>query len=141
MASTTELPRTSTCPVFPLKNSVAFPSMILPITAGRPASIAAIEAALATEDKQIAVFTQRDSSIDEPAAEDLYAIGTLCVIKHMHRREQVIQLMVQGIRRIERIAVERTSPYRKFRIRVLPEPDETGPQVEALHRTMLDLAA
>lgn len=141
MTSKTKLPDTSTYPSFPLKNSVAFPNMILPITASRPISIASIEAALATEDKQIAVFTQRDSSIDEPAAEDLYAIGTLCVIKHMHRHEQVIQLMVQGVHRIERIAVEQTSPYPLFRTRILPKLDETGPQVEALHRTMLDLAA
>jgi ATP-dependent Lon protease len=141
MASKTELSDTPTYPVFPLKNSVAFPNMILPITAGRPASMASFEAALATEDKQIAVFTQRDSSIEEPAAEDLYAIGTQCIIKHMHRHEQVIHLMVQGIRRIERIAVEQTSPYPLFQVRILPELDETGPQVEALHRTMLDLAA
>jgi ATP-dependent Lon protease len=141
MDSTTESTDTATYPVFPLKNSVAFPNMILPIAAGRAASIASIEAALATEDKQIAVFTQRDSSIDEPAPEDLYDIGTLCVIKHMHRQEQVIQIMVQGIRRIERVAVEQTSPHRVFRVRVLPELDETGPQVEALHRTMLDLTA
>jgi len=140
MATTTESPDTTILPVFPLKNGVAFPNMMLPITAGRPVSMAAIEAALATEDKQIAVFTQRDSSIEEPAAEDLYAIGTQCVIKHMHRHERVIQLMVQGIRRIERVAVEQASPYPLFQVRMLPEPEDTGPKVEALHRTMLDLA-
>ena len=141
MISTKKISATLAYPVFPLKNGVAFPSMMLPITAGRQVSMASIEAALATEDKQIAVFTQRDSSIEEPLAEDLYAIGTQCIIKHMHRHEQVIQLMVQGIRRIERIAVEQTSPYPLFRVKILPELDETGPQVEALHRTMLDLAA
>ncbi|MCG6967767.1 MAG: LON peptidase substrate-binding domain-containing protein [Chromatiaceae bacterium] len=128
-------------PVFPLKNGVAFPNMMLPITAGRPGSLAAVEAALATEDKQIAVFSQRDASIEEPATEDLYAVGTLCVIRRMQRREGVIQIMLQGRRRIERAEVVQTSPFPLFQVGYLPEPMDAGPEVEALQRTMLDLAA
>jgi len=132
---------TVTLPVFPLKNSVSFPNMMLPITAGRPASIAAVEAALATEDKQIAIFTQRDATIEEPVAKDLYPVGTLCVIKRMQRREGLIQVMIQGSRRIEQVEVVQTSPFPQFQVRYLPEPEDSGPEVEALHRTMLDLAA
>jgi ATP-dependent Lon protease len=141
MDLSTDTPVTITAPVFPLKNSVPFPNMMLPVTAGRPASIAAVEAALATEDKQIAVFTQRDASIEEPSADDLYSIGTLCVIKRMQRYGKVIQLMIQGNRRIERIAAIHSSPYPKVQFRILPELVDTSAEVEALHRTMLDLAA
>lgn len=140
MNATTENPATIAYPVFPLKNGVAFPNMMLPITAGRSLSLAAIEAGLATEDKQIAVFTQRDASIDEPGADDLYSIGTLCVIKHMQRHERVIQLMVQGIRRIKRARIQQSLPYPIYQVNFLPELDDSGPQVEALHRTMLELA-
>jgi ATP-dependent Lon protease len=128
-------------PVFPLKNGVAFPNMMLPITAGRPASLAAVEAALATEDKQIAIFAQRDPSVEEPAKEDLFPVGTLCVIRRMQRREGAIQVMLQGSRRIEPVEVVQASPFPLFRVRYLSEPEDTGPEVEALHRTMLELAA
>ena len=130
-----------TVPVFPLKNGVAFPNIMLPITAGRPASQAAVEAALATEDKQIAVFTQRNTEVDEPGTGDFYSVGTLCVIRHMKRHEGAIHLMLQGSRRIERVEVVQTSPYPQFRVKYLTQPTDTGTEVEAMHRTMLDLAA
>jgi len=128
-------------PVFPLKNSVAFPHMVLPVTAGRVKSIAAVEAALATEDKRIAVFTQRDDAIEAPGADDLYPVGTLCVIKRMQRTQGVINLVLQAGRRIERQALLRESPYLECRSGYLAEPDDGGSEIEALHRTMLDQAA
>jgi len=139
--TTSALTFPATFPVFPLKNSVAFPNMMVPITAGRAPSLAAVEAALATEDKQIAVFSQRDSLVDEPGPEDLYPIGTLCIIKRMQRREGVIQVMLQGNRRIQRVEATQTSPYLRFKAGNLPDLDDSGSEVEAMHRTMLDLAA
>jgi ATP-dependent Lon protease len=128
-------------PAIPLTNIVAFPNIILPITVGRPASVAAAEAALATEDKQIAVFTQRDPTVEEPDSTGLYPIGTLCVIRRMQKQEGLIHLMAQGSRRIERVEVVQETPFRQFRVSELPELSDTGPEVEALHRTLLDLAA
>lgn len=131
-----------TLPVLPLKNSVTLPNMILPITVGKPRGVAAVEAALATEDKQIAVFTQRDAAPDPPKPGNLYQIGTLCIIKRMQRGgEGTIQLMLQGNRRIERLEAIQESPFPRFKVRLLPELEDTGSDVEALHRTMLDLAA
>lgn len=141
MNAVTEQTDLYTLPVFPLKNSVVFPSMMLPITVSRPASLAAIEAALTTEDKQIAVFSQRDTAVEEPAIDDLYPVGTLCVIRRMQRSEKAIQVMLQGNRRVERVAVEQTSPFLRYQVRYLTEPEDSGSEVEALHRTMLDLAA
>ena len=141
MSSVTDT-ETITLPVLPLKNSITLPNMILPITVGRPRSVAAVEAALATEDKQIAVFTQRDASLETPRPGDLYPIGTLCIIKRMQRSgEGTIQLMLQGNRRIERVEVTQDDPFPQFNVKLLPELQDTSSEVEALHRTMLDLAA
>jgi ATP-dependent Lon protease len=127
-------------PVFPIKNSVAFPHLVLPVTAGRARSIAAVEAALATEDKRIAVFTQRDAAVEEPGEDDLYPIGTLCIIKRMQRPQGTIHLLLQPVRRITREALLRTEPHLECRAAYLPELEDSDSEVEALHRTMLDQA-
>ncbi len=128
-------------PVFPLKNSVIFPHMVMPVTAGRARSVAAVEAALATEDKRIAVFTQRDATVEEPGADDLYPVGTLCVIKRMQRSQGTINLVLQAGRRIERELLTSESPFLECQSAYLAEPGDTGSELEALHRTMLDQAA
>ena len=63
-------------PVLPIKNTVLFPGLFLPLSVGRAASRAAIEAALATEDKQIVVVAQRDADRDALALADVYPVGT-----------------------------------------------------------------
>src|SRR4029077_148019 len=90
-----------TLPVLPLKSAVLFPYLLMPLSAGRPGSIAAVEAALATESKEILVFTQRDPEIDSPTQDDLYAIGTKAVIRKMNRSsEGHLELMVMGVERV-----------------------------------------
>ena len=69
-----------TLPVLPLKNTVLFPNLVMPLSVGRSASIAAVEAAMATESKEIVILSQRDSSIEEPDADQLYSVGTVAVI-------------------------------------------------------------
>ena len=55
-----------TLPLLPLKNSVLFPGLLMPLSVGRPGSLAAVESALKTEEKEIVVVTQRDLSADVP---------------------------------------------------------------------------
>ena len=74
-----------TLPVLPLKSAVLFPYLMMPLSAGRARSIAAVEAALATESKEIAVFTQRDPDLDSPSQTDLYGIGTKAVVRKVNR--------------------------------------------------------
>ena len=86
-----------TLPVLPIKNSVLFPGLLMPLTAGRPSSIAAIDAALASEDKELLIITQRDSAVESPTASDLYTIGTKAVVKRMMRRQDgAVNLIVFG---------------------------------------------
>ena len=73
------------CRVLPLKNTVLFPYLFLPLSAGRPISLAAAEAALAGEDKTFLAVAQRNPQVEVPAADDLYTVGTRAVIKKMAR--------------------------------------------------------
>jgi ATP-dependent Lon protease len=87
-------------PLLPLKNSVLFPSVWMPLTVGRPASVAAIEAVLAREDKELVAVAQRDAAVDTPGPRDFFSIGTKAVIKRMARRpDGTMELMVQGVER------------------------------------------
>ena len=72
-------------PVLPLKGTVLFPYLFLPMSAGRPISLAAAEAGIASEDKTFLAVAQRDPQVEEPRADDLYNIGTRAVIKKMAR--------------------------------------------------------
>jgi ATP-dependent Lon protease len=129
-------------PVLPIKNSVLFPGLLMPLTAGRPSSVAAIDAALASEDKELLVITQRDASIESPSANDLYTIGTKAVVKRMMRRQDgAVNLIVQGVERVVLIKVEQTEPYHRARVRLAPIPEETNTEIEAMRRAIVELAA
>src|ERR1700680_3946918 len=69
-----------TLPLLPLKNSVLFPGLLMPLLVGRASSMAAVEKALQTEEKEIVVVTQRDLSVDVPKAADLFTIANLATI-------------------------------------------------------------
>jgi ATP-dependent Lon protease len=129
-------------PVLPIKNSVLFPGLLMPLTAGRPPSIAAIDAALASEDKELLIITQRDSSIESPTVSDLYTIGTKAVVKRMMRRQDgAVNLIVQGVERVVLIKIEQTEPYLVARVRLAPIPEETNTEIEAMRRAILELSA
>jgi ATP-dependent Lon protease len=130
-----------TLPVLALKNTVVFPSMFLPLSAGRAGSVAAVEVALATEDKAVVLVAQRDAAVEQPGADDLYGIGTRAVIKKMVRGEHGLEMLVQGVDRVALVKVEQTAPYLKARVRVLPPPEDGGTEVEALHRANLDVVS
>jgi ATP-dependent Lon protease len=129
-----------TLPVLPLKNIVLFPYLFAPLAVGRPASVAAVEAALATEEKTFVVVAQRNTETDQPAPEDLYTIGTRAVVKKMARSQQGVELLVQGVERVIILKVEQTEPYLKARVQAMPLPTDTSTQIEALHRAVLELA-
>jgi ATP-dependent Lon protease len=128
-------------PLLPLKNTVLFPGMLMPLAAGRPASIAAVDAALAIEDKELFVLTQRDATIEAPTTDDFFSIGTKAVIKRMARLpDGGVQLIVQGVERAVLIRLEQTEPFLRARVRLSPVPQEDGAEVEALRRALLELA-
>jgi ATP-dependent Lon protease len=128
-------------PVLPVKGTVLFPYLFLPLSAGRPISLAAAEAAVAGEDKTFLAVAQRDPQIEVPTADDLYTVGTRAVIKKMARSATGIELLVQGVERMSLVRLEQTEPYLRARVRPLPLPIDQGPEIEALRRAVLDLTA
>ena len=130
-----------TLPVLPIKHAVLFPSMLMPLNVGRPSSIAAIEAALASEGKEIVVVAQRDAAVDNPSLTDLYSIGTKAVIKKMARRtDGLLEVVLLGVERVVLLKLEQHGVYQKARIKPLPLPQEKSTEIEALRREVGELA-
>ncbi len=129
-------------PLLPLKNSVLFPHLLMPLAVGRAPSRAAVEAALGTEEKEIIVVAQRDPNKEAPTeVADLYSVGTKAVIKRMSRpSDQQMDLIVLGVERIRIIGLEQTEPFLRVRAENHPLPDERTAEVEALHRAVVELA-
>jgi ATP-dependent Lon protease len=127
-------------PILPLKNTVLFPQLFIPLSVGRPQSVAAVEAAMATEAKTFIAVAQRDASVEQPGLEDLYTVGTQAVVKRAGRGENGLEIIVQGLERVAILKVEQTEPYLKASVRPLPWPEDTGTEVEALQGAVLELA-
>jgi ATP-dependent Lon protease len=128
-------------PLLPLKNSALFPGLLMPLSVGRPASVAAVEAALASEEKEIIVVGQRDTNSEKPGAADLYTVGTRASIRRANRqRAEQIDIMVLGIERVVLVKVEENG-YLKARVSNLPLPDDSSREIEALALSLIDLGS
>jgi len=130
-----------TLPVLPLKNTVLFPYLVMPLVVGRASSLAAVEAALATEDKQIVLFAQKDSALEAPTQNDLYVVGTKATIRKVNRSEDNVELLVVGTERVVLIKMEANEPYFRARVHTLPLPEDKGPEIEALHGALTEIGA
>lgn len=131
-----------TLPVLPVKRSVLFPGVMMPLTIGRERSVAAVEAAMKTEDKTILIVAQRDADTENPTVDDLYAIGTKAVLKSIGRTaEGTLHALVQGVERLVLLRSEQTDPFLAVRARQVPSPSDSGPEVDALRRAVVDLVA
>ncbi len=129
----------STLPVLPVKRAVLFPGIMMPLTIGRDRSVAAVEAAMKTEDKTIVVVAQRDAEKEEPGLEDLYSIGTKAVLKQVGRTsEGRLHALVQGVERVVLLKVEHHDPHLTVRARQLPAPTDSGPEILALRRAIVE---
>jgi ATP-dependent Lon protease len=127
-------------PVLPLKNAVLFPYLLMPLSAGRPGSVAAVEAALATESKEVLIFTQRDGDVDSPLQGDLYPIGTKAVIRKMSRADGHLELLVLGMERVALSKLDTSEPFLKARVTPLPLPEDKSSEIEALQGALIELA-
>ncbi len=128
-------------PLLPIKNSVLFPQLFMPLNVGRTASIAALETSLKREDKEILIFTQKDPGTEAPGQEDLYAVGCRAVIKKTARiHPDHVEVLVQGIERAVLIKLEQTEPFLKARAHSLAVPQGSGPEIEALQGSIMEMA-
>ncbi len=125
-----------TLPVLPLREVVLFPGVTAPIGAGRPGTLRAIEAALATPDKLVFAVSQRQNT-ETVEAESLYTIGTIARIGQLQRGLAGMQLLLHGERRGIAIHYSETEGYLQAVVREAEEmqplnPDD--PAFVALHR-------
>ena len=128
-------------PLLPIKNAVLFPHMLLPLSIGRPSSVAAVERAMAGEEKYIVIAAQRDASVDDPRQQDLFTVGTKGVIKKLGRRpDGVIELVVLGLERVTIVKLEEMRGAMQARVQTLPAPSDSGDEVEALRLAVLEIA-
>jgi ATP-dependent Lon protease len=116
----------------PIRDVVIFPFTKVAFKIGRPGSVRALEEALAT-DRTIFLATQHDASIDEPAPEQIYAVGTVARILQAQRQENgQTKVVVEGRERATTIRVENNGGAFTATVRRAPTAPETGPKVDAL---------
>jgi len=115
-------------PICPVRGAVIYPTMVMPIDAGRPISIRAIEAAVAG-DRFILIVSQKDKDKEEPELSDLYSVGTACTILRMRKNaDGSVQILVQALSRARIVSGEPAEGYLAAHIELVQE--EPGPELE-----------
>ena len=108
-------------PILPLRNTVLFPGVVIPITVGRDKSIQAVKAAY-NKDKLIGVVSQKDGNIEDPTPGDLCSIGTVAkIIKMIKMQDGGTTIIIQGKKRFELLEMKEEDPFFKASIKVLVE--------------------
>jgi ATP-dependent Lon protease len=110
-------------PLLPLRNTVLFPGVVIPITVGRDKSIKAVNDAYKT-DKLVGVVSQKDSLVEEPTVNDLVEIGTIAkIIKLIKMPDGGTTVIIQGKKRFKIDEITTDDPYFKAKITVLKEEE------------------
>jgi ATP-dependent Lon protease len=129
-------------PILPLRNTVLFPGVVIPITVGRDKSIKAVSDAYKA-DKLIGVVAQKDSNIEEPTVSDLENVGTVAkLVKMIKMPDGGTTVIIQGRKRFKIEEITSEDPYFKARIKILEEDKvKNEPDFDALVGSIKDLAA
>src|SRR6478735_7927410 len=125
-------------PILPLRDTVLFPNSFMPLAVARESSVRLIDDAIANG-KLIAVFTQRDASVEEPGQADLYPVGTATHIHKMFKLpDGSLRLIVQGLQRLRLDQVIDTQPYLRARVTAATEDtnDADRLEIDALARNI-----
>ena len=136
--STSVLPSERTAlPLLPLRDVVVFPHMVIPLFVGRPKSIKALETAMESG-KSIMLVAQKNAAKDEPAAEDIYAIGCIANILQMLKLpDGTMKVLVEGAQRAHIHEIHDAQTH--FTCELTPIAPETSvsPELEALRRAIV----
>src|SRR3954470_10389674 len=128
-------------PLLPLRNTVLFPGVVLPITVGRDKSIKAVNDAYKSN-KIIGVVAQKDSAVEDPVSKDLEHIGTVAkIVKQIKMPDGGTTIIIQGKSRFSIQKVISEEPYFKANIQVVAEEEPPqDPDFEAYVSNIKDLA-
>jgi ATP-dependent Lon protease len=136
---TGENPLLEDLPVLTVRDTVIYPGALLPITVGRPSSLALVQSL--GESRTLAVVSQLDPRVEFPGADDLFQFGTVCV---MHKAIKVpkdnLLLFCEGIARIRTREFTATEPFLRARVERLSDIEpEITPEIEALRQTVVTI--
>ncbi len=124
-------------PVLPLRDIVVFPHMIVPLFVGREKSVKALEDVMG-EDKQILLISQKDASIDDPASEDIYKVGTLSTILQLLKLpDGTVKVLVEGIKRAKISKFSPNKDYFEAHAETFDDLVEDNSEIEALARSVV----
>jgi ATP-dependent Lon protease len=119
-------------PILPLRGTVLYPELILPIMVGRKRSVKLIDDAM-EKDRIIGVVTQKRSEIEDPGEDELYRIGVGALILRMIREMDGSQrVIVQGLSRIRIQQYTQRDPYYVADVEAIDESPAQGVEIEAL---------
>jgi ATP-dependent Lon protease len=114
-----------------VRNTVLFPGVVIPITIGRPKSIAAAQQAV-REQRQIGILLQRDPEQADPGPDDLHRIGTVAnVVRYLASPDENHHIICQGVRRMRVLDFLPGTPFPVARVLHIPEPTSSSPEIEA----------
>jgi ATP-dependent Lon protease len=117
--------------IVPVRNTVLFPSLVLPITLGRPKSIAAAQQAV-RDQRQVGILLQRDAEVSEPTPVDMHRMGTLAnIVRYITAPDGSHHLVCQGEQRFQVVEYLNGWPFLVARVLQIPEPEATSAEVEA----------
>ena len=129
-------------PILPLRNTVLFPGVVIPITVGRDKSIKLIKDAN-SGDKTIGVVSQKDGSVEDPEFDQLNKVGTVArIIRQLRMPDGSTTVIIQGKKRFELKELVQTEPYIKAAIESHGDlkPLKSDKKFKALVSSMKDLA-
>ncbi|PKD19203.1 Lon protease [Salegentibacter salinarum] len=135
-----ELP--STLPILPLRNTVLFPGVVIPITAGRDTSIKLINEAN-NDSKIIGVVAQKDEEVENPSAKDIYTTGVVArILRVLKMPDGNTTVIIQGKKRFEIDEIVKEEPYLTAKIKEVPEarPELDNKEFPAIIDSIKELA-
>lgn len=125
-------------PILPLRETVVYPQMLIPLIVGREKSIKLVEDAL-SGNKLIGMCMQK-TPVEEPTPDDINKIGTVgIIVRSLKFPDNTLRLFVQGLQRIRIVEFIQTEPYFKAKIELIEEKIEKTVEIEGLMRNLLNL--
>jgi ATP-dependent Lon protease len=137
MSTSTDPVVAAQLPLLPLRDVVVFPHMVIPLFVGRPKSIKALETAMEAG-KSIVLVAQKSAAKDEPAPEDMYAVGAVANILQMLKLpDGTVKVLVEGTQRARIDSIVDLKTHYGVESTPVAADNEITPETEALRRTLV----
>ena len=124
-------------PLLPLRDIVVYPKMIVPLFVGRAKSINALQRAV-DNDQNVVLVTQKDSTVEDPKADDIFHVGTLgTVLQLLKLPDGTVKVLIEGLERVKLDKIELGEDMIETEITILPDAEEDNPELEGVIRAVL----